>query len=121
MSITPYALAIQAAPLLHKRFVGQGTYYTVGLGACGKYNNDNQLVAALSALQFGTPPNPNESPFCGRRIKIRGPLGSVVATLVDRCVGCQLGDLDLSPASFQKIAPLSAGRVEISWNFLRRH
>ncbi|CAG8585147.1 7449_t:CDS:2 [Paraglomus brasilianum] len=109
--------SIQAAPLLHKRFAGQGTFYEVGLGACGKVNNDNELVAALSAPQFGSPPNPNNSPFCGRQVRVNGPSGSVTVTLVDRCEACQFGDLDLSPTAFQQIAPLSAGRVQITWDF----
>ncbi len=28
-------------------FSGRGTWFNVGLGACGQYNNNNQLVAAL--------------------------------------------------------------------------
>ncbi|CAG8600629.1 261_t:CDS:2, partial [Paraglomus occultum] len=102
--------SIQAAPMLHKRFVGQGTFYSVGLGACGNTNNDNELVAALNAPQFGTPANPNNSPFCGRKVLINGPNGSVTCTIVDRCEACKDGDLDLSPTAFAKISPLSAGR-----------
>jgi len=37
-------LAVLASALA---FDGDGTYYNVGLGACGQYNNNNQLVAAL--------------------------------------------------------------------------
>ncbi|CAG8510920.1 7807_t:CDS:2 [Paraglomus brasilianum] len=109
--------SIQAAPLLHKRFAGQATFYSVGLGACGKTNNDNQFVGAISAHRFGNPPNPNNSPFCGRRVSVNGPKGSVIITLVDRCEGCKPGDLDLSPKAFKKIASLSDGRIQITWNF----
>jgi hypothetical protein len=35
------------ASLLRKRHVGQATFYDVGLGACGKQNNNHQFVAAL--------------------------------------------------------------------------
>lgn len=41
---------------------------------------------------------------------------STTVTIVDRCGGC-LGptDLDLSPTAFQDLAPLSVGRLKMTW------
>jgi hypothetical protein len=96
---------------------GEGTYYSpgVGLGACGAQHSDTQLVAALNVAQFGGYVNPTDSPACGACIVISGPKGSCKVTIVDKCPGCQHGDLDLSPAAFGEIADMAAGRVKISW------
>ncbi|CAP64702.1 uncharacterized protein PODANS_5_9760, partial [Podospora anserina S mat+] len=50
---------------------GQFTWYNTGLGACGKWNNDGELVVALNRHVFDpqTPNgNPNIYPLCGREI-----------------------------------------------------
>eukprot|EP00026_Physarum_polycephalum_P023761 Phypoly_transcript_29267.p1 GENE.Phypoly_transcript_29267~~Phypoly_transcript_29267.p1 ORF type:complete len:128 (+),score=14.33 Phypoly_transcript_29267:53-385(+) len=90
-------------------YSGQATYFYPGLGACGWTNGNNDLIAAVNAAQY--------SGTCGRYATVHGPNGSVRVQLVDKCPGCAYGDLDLSPAAFQKIAPLSAGRVSITWDF----
>ncbi|MEW1718131.1 RlpA-like double-psi beta-barrel domain-containing protein [Streptomyces sp. NPDC093109] len=94
---------------------GDGTYYNTGLGACGWRNNDSQLVVAVSQRWYGTAPNPNNSAACGKQLKVRGPLGVVYVTIVDKCMGCATDDLDLSPAAFRQIANISQGRVSIRW------
>lgn len=35
-----------------KRFWGLGTYYEVGSGSCGEYDNDSELVVALNRDQM---------------------------------------------------------------------
>lgn len=70
------------------------------------------------AVQVGT--NPNNNPLCGRkvwatRLREDGKDVSVVATVVDRCVGCKAGDLDFSPTLFEELAHPDLGRVTISW------
>ncbi|CAG8583873.1 11456_t:CDS:2 [Diversispora eburnea] len=106
---------------LFKRFTGDMTYYHLGLGACGKYNNDNELVCALPKAQFDpyTPNgNPNKNTKCGKRIKVTRGKKSVVVRVVDRCDGCKSGDIDLSPAAFKKLASLSVGRTKCSWKYV---
>ncbi|RKP35263.1 RlpA-like double-psi beta-barrel-protein domain-containing protein-containing protein, partial [Dimargaris cristalligena] len=88
-----------------------------GTGSCGWLNQDTELVAALNAPQFGNPANPNNSPFCGQQIVVKGPKGSVQATIVDKCPACKSGDIDLSPAAFNQIADEAQGRVGITWSF----
>ncbi|KAK4198844.1 RlpA-like double-psi beta-barrel-protein domain-containing protein-containing protein [Triangularia verruculosa] len=100
---------------------GEFTWYNTGLGACGKVNNDGQLVAALNRVLFDpqTPNgNPNNNPLCGRKIRASYNGKTVDVTVVDRCPGCKAGDLDLSPAAFQRLAPLSAGRITGDWSWL---
>lgn len=84
---------------------GRFTYYTPGLGACGQTHSESDLVVALNAADFdpSTPNgNPNNNPLCGRRIRASYNGKSVDVTLVDRCPGCNSGDLDLSPSAFSK-------------------
>ncbi|CAG8728919.1 3536_t:CDS:1, partial [Acaulospora morrowiae] len=83
----------------HKRSsTGDATFYEVGLGACGKVNNDNQLVCALNHDQFDPSPggNPNKNRSCGKKIKATFGKKSVIVTVVDRCADCKKGDIDLS-------------------------
>ena len=43
---------------------------------------------------------------------------SVDVTVVDRCTGCKLYDLDFSPGAFEDMADISLGRVDVTWAFL---
>ncbi|MFE2038372.1 RlpA-like double-psi beta-barrel domain-containing protein [Streptomyces scopuliridis] len=97
---------------------GQATWYNTGLGACGWSNNDSQLVVAVSPALYGNYPNPNNSPVCGKQLRVNGPLGSVTVTVVDRCSGCATNDVDLSPAAFRQIGDLNAGRINVSWDWV---
>ncbi|KAJ1975129.1 hypothetical protein H4R35_003295 [Dimargaris xerosporica] len=101
-------------------FTGEGTYYnpSVGLGSCGEQHADSDMVVALNAPQYGESANPNNSPMCGRRIVITGSKGTTEATIVDKCPPCKHGDVDMSPAVFDKIGDQVDGRVPISWAFL---
>jgi len=68
--------------------------------------------------------NPNTNPFCNRKIRAtrqrEGVSGnvSVDVTVVDRCTGCKLYDLDFSPTAFEGMADMSLGRVDVTWAFL---
>jgi expansin (peptidoglycan-binding protein) len=42
-------------------------------------------------------------------------MGDVVVRIVDKCPGCAQGGLDLSETAFGMISPLSAGRIDITW------
>jgi len=69
-------------------------------------------------------PNPNDNPFCNRRIRAtRRSEGqntnvTVDVTVVDRCTACKTWDLDFSPGAFQLMADISLGRVDVTWAFL---
>ena len=92
--------------------MGEGTYYdATGAGNCGFDASPNDLlVAAMNAADY------NNAAWCGACLAVTGPMGSVTVRIVDQCPGCAHGDLDLSPEAFGMIAPLSAGRVAITWH-----
>ncbi|PVU91698.1 hypothetical protein BB559_004019 [Furculomyces boomerangus] len=106
-------------------FTGDGTYYDpgVGIGSCGLLNTTSQLVCALNYKQYGTNPNPNKAECCGKCALVSytpptGPKKEVKVQIVDRCPVCEFGSLDLSSAAFEKLAPLTVGRIKISWKYV---
>ncbi|EJF65161.1 Non-catalytic module family EXPN protein, partial [Dichomitus squalens LYAD-421 SS1] len=82
-----------------------------GLGACGAPSQNTDLVVALSADQYDGGAN------CWRHIGVHYQGHFVDATVVDLCPGCASGSIDLSPAAFEQLAPLSAGRIQVSWDY----
>lgn len=93
-------------------FSGEATYYYAsGTGACGQPLSDSASIGALNGAQYS-------KANCGRCAAIQGPSGSVTVKLLDKCPGCDHGDIDLSSSAFAKIAKLSAGRVKITWSFV---
>lgn len=93
---------------------GEGTYYyATGAGNCGfDPSPQNLMVAAMNHVDY------NNAAVCGAYIQVDGPQGSVVVRIVDQCPGCPEGDVDLSVEAFAQIAPISAGRVPISWQLV---
>jgi expansin (peptidoglycan-binding protein) len=95
-------------------YAGEGTYYDAdGSGNCSfPASPDDLLVAAMNELDYAG------SAVCGACVAIDGPDGSITVRIVDRCPECLRGDIDLSPQAFERIAPLAAGRVPISWRYV---
>jgi len=96
--------------------IGQGTYYSTGLGACGITNQDTDYIAAVSHLLFDAFPgyndvNPNANPICNRKVHVTYQGKSVTVAITDRCEGCALTDLDFSPSAFNQLADFSVGRI----------
>ncbi|KAK9762273.1 hypothetical protein K7432_012156 [Basidiobolus ranarum] len=121
------ASQVSAAPIqnessvhLSKRglFSGDATYYDPGLGACEVVSGPTELIAALNAPQFGVYPRPMNSPACSSCAMVLGPKGSVKVKIVDKCPSCKHGDLDLSPAAFDRIADQAQGRVTMTWDYV---
>lgn len=98
---------------------GDATFYALGLTACGKTYKDEDLVAAVSQELF-TNPNPNLDPLCGKEVIVTNPSNkkTVKVTVVDKCMGCKRGDIDLSPAAFNKLNDPSIGRFPCEWTFV---
>ena len=90
---------------------GEATYYdATGAGNCSFDPSPSDLmVAAINQSDYAT------ADWCGACVDVTGPNGTVKVRIVDKCPGCQKGDLDLSREAFAKIAALSAGRVPITW------
>ena len=114
-------------PSSAQTFTGDLTYYSPALGACGQTSGDDDHIVSVSHFLFdaeseGT--NPNANPLCGLRLRAErfndqiGANRSVDLTVVDRCVGCQPTDLDVSPGAFGQLADANQGRVRVTWAWL---
>jgi expansin len=92
---------------------GEATHYvlTPGDGNCSYPGLPNGgLFVALSPGEY------NGSAACGSFIEVTGPDGSVTAEVVDQCPPCQAGHVDLSEQAFERIAPLAAGEVPVTYH-----
>lgn len=104
------AEARDAAADAGQTFTGEATYYDLtGQNACGRAEGGEVLIAALNKTQY-------TRSWCGACARVVGPNGSVVVRILDLCPGCKNQSLDLSRQAFQRISPLSAGRIRITWN-----
>lgn len=87
-------------------------------GSCGWTNKNSQNVVALDHRIMKNGANPNNNPLCGRHIKITYQGSSHTAKIVDTCMGCVPGAIDVSQELFNKVAPNGDGRVHgVSWYF----
>ncbi|KAI1470567.1 RlpA-like double-psi beta-barrel-protein domain-containing protein-containing protein [Daldinia caldariorum] len=100
------ALGALVAPSL--AFSGDMTYFAPGLGACGLYSTESEAVVAMSPSQDGN---------CGRTINISYNGKTASAVVVDKCPGCAGDSIDVSPAVFEQLESLGAGRVQVSWEY----
>jgi expansin (peptidoglycan-binding protein) len=92
---------------------GEATHYvlTPGDGNCSYPGlPDGGLFVALSPGEYAG------SAACGSYVEVTGPDGSVTAEVADQCPPCQAGHVDLSEQAFQRIAPLSAGEVPVTYH-----
>jgi len=119
------SLALAAVTLLPTAFAradysGDASFYEVGFGACGKTNNNTQLVAAISHAVFDSVPAAStiSNKFCGKKAKVTNGKKSVIVTVVDRCATCGKNDIALSPAAFKKIASMDSGKVPVDWKLM---
>ena len=97
-------------------YYGDGTWYNLGLTACGQSYSNSDYVCAIASSRF-TSPNPNNDPLCNRKIRIQDPSSgkTVDVKCVDKCEGCQYTDIDMSPAAFKKLRSLDVGRFKVNW------
>jgi len=94
---------------------GRATWYETGLGACGYYDTDDELIVALNAASWAG------GSHCNERIQITNPANgrSCTATIRDMCPGCGPNDLDLSPTTFKTLDDdLGYGVFTIDWYYL---
>lgn len=104
-------------------YEGDMTYYATGLGACGWTNYISDKIAAVSYDIFDSydaeegEGGSNSNPVCGKTVTITGVDGNpYVATIVDRCPGCDSGSLDLSQDFFNNVTSNGDGRVHnVKW------
>ncbi len=94
---------------------GEATYYTFadGTGNClFDASPQDLMLGAMNDPDYGN------SEVCGECVELTGPDGTVKVRIVDRCPECLPGDIDLSPEAFALVAPLSRGRIPISWHLI---
>ncbi|CAF9942003.1 MAG: hypothetical protein ALECFALPRED_009438 [Alectoria fallacina] len=111
----------QNLPLGSQTYTGDLTYYDPGLGACGVTSSDTDHIVSISHFTFDAvskSSNPNANPLCGHKLRAVRNGNSIDLTVVDRCVGCQATDLDVSPGAFKQLADATLGRVEVTWAWL---
>lgn len=105
-----------------KEYMGEATHYQPGLGSCGTKNDASEMVVAVSHSKYDAKANgqnPNDNPYCGKKLKVSYQGKSIEVKVVDRCPGCGENDLDLSPTAFKKLAPLGKGRLnELKWKMM---
>lgn len=105
----PAAVACADSGIEHS---GDATYYTFadGGGNC-MYDPtpDDLMVGAMNETEY------DNSAICGTCAVVTGPEGQIRIRIVDRCAGCQVGGIDLSPEAFALIAEIARGRVPITW------
>ncbi|HEY2128928.1 MAG TPA: expansin EXLX1 family cellulose-binding protein [Streptosporangiaceae bacterium] len=107
------AVAGPTTPASTAQTSGEATHYvlTPGDGNCSYPGLPNGgLFVALSPSEYAG------SAACGSYVEVTGPGGSVTAEVVDQCPPCQAGHVDLSEQAFQRIAPLSAGEVPVTYH-----
>ncbi|KAI1803983.1 RlpA-like double-psi beta-barrel-protein domain-containing protein-containing protein [Daldinia bambusicola] len=93
-------------------FNGDMTYYTPGLGSCGQTDAETDPVVALSPSQYTLDPQ-----ACGKQIQIHYNNQTTTAKVADKCPECSPGSIDVSPAVFKILAPMTAGRIQIEWDY----
>jgi expansin (peptidoglycan-binding protein) len=94
-------------------YSGRATFYAAtGAGNCSFDATGDLMVAAMNQTDY------ENSQACGAHLSVTGPNGTVTVRVVDRCPECPPGAIDLSKQAFARIAPVSAGRVPITWHLL---
>jgi hypothetical protein len=138
-AITPPAAATSAAPMAaaYTTFPSTGaalpsndcvdsgcegdiTYYdTAGYSSCGWIvDGTKDPVVALPHVLMGAVSNGN--PYCGHFISVTSTATgkSVIAQVVDKCMGCDDYSIDLSHAAFDAIEVEAVGRTGATWHFI---
>ncbi|RPD65943.1 hypothetical protein L226DRAFT_566434 [Lentinus tigrinus ALCF2SS1-7] len=92
---------------------GRGTWFEVGLGACGKTNKDSDKIIAISSNIY------HGGKYCDKKVKIKNTANgkTATATVRDECPSCGSNDIDMSPSLFEELGSLDEGVLKVSWDF----
>lgn len=97
-------------------YQGVATVYKAGVGdgACSYGPSGDMMIAAMNTTDYEV------SKACGAYVRVRAANGaSVTVRITNECpLPCAPGQLDLSEQAFAKLAPVSTGRISISWSLL---
>jgi expansin len=72
----------------------------------------NDLFVALPPSEY------DGAAACGGYLTVTGPDGSVTVQVIDQCPDCAAGHIDLSEPAFAELAPLSAGLINVHYQYL---
>jgi len=101
---------------LHKRFSNaRFTFYDAGMGACGKHNDASDFIVALNKQQYG---GGSPGPMCFKQVSITVNGKTATATIMDECMGCPYGALDMSRGLFDHFASESEGEIYGTWTII---
>jgi hypothetical protein len=97
---------------------GRGTWFHPGKGNCGKTNRDGDLIVAIGKKLYDR----NGGSNCDQWVEIVNVANGKKAYGMtrDSCESCTDNDVDMSPALFQRLAPLGTGKITVSWHFMNR-
>ncbi|MEV6551067.1 expansin EXLX1 family cellulose-binding protein [Streptomyces sp. NPDC051597] len=99
-----------------RTYRGVATVYKAGVGdgACSYGPSDDMMIAAMNTTDYET------SKACGAYVRLNAANGaSVTVRITNECpLPCAPGQLDLSEQAFAKLAPISTGRLAITWSLL---
>ncbi|MFI9169761.1 expansin EXLX1 family cellulose-binding protein [Streptomyces lincolnensis] len=97
-------------------YPGVATVYQAGDGdgACSYGPSADMMVAAMNTTDYET------SKACGAYVLVRAANGnSVTVRISNECpLPCAPGQLDLSEQAFAKLAPVTTGRIAITWSLV---
>lgn len=97
-------------------YPGVATVYKAGVGdgACSYGPSGDMMIAAMNTTDYET------SRACGAYVRVRAANGaSVTVRITNECpLPCAPGQLDLSEQAFAKLAPVSTGRLAVTWSLL---
>ncbi|MEV0912146.1 expansin EXLX1 family cellulose-binding protein [Streptomyces hokutonensis] len=97
-------------------YPGVATVYQAGVGdgACSYGPSSDMMIAAMNTTDYET------SRACGAYIRVHAANGaSVTVRITNECpLPCAPGQLDLSEQAFAELAPVSTGRLAITWSLL---
>ncbi|KAF7867288.1 hypothetical protein EAF04_005371 [Stromatinia cepivora] len=119
LAVVSTFLSIAQGAVFGKRALsGQATFYggNTNGGTCSFSNYtlpSNILGTALSDSNWAT------ASQCGRCVSVTGPSGNnIIAMITDECPGCGPNHLDLYQNAFAKLAPISKGIIDITWDYV---
>ncbi|KAH9889997.1 Non-catalytic module family EXPN protein [Cubamyces lactineus] len=116
LAFTAFASPVgtEGAALVEKRSrTGRGTWFNVGLGACGKTNKDSDKIIAISSNIY------DNGAHCDEKVKIKNTANGKTATAIvrDECPSCGSNDIDMSPSLFEELGDLDTGVLKVTWDF----
>ncbi|CDO68250.1 Distantly related to plant expansins [Trametes cinnabarina] len=106
-------VSIEDATLDKRSRTGRGTWFDVGLGACGKTNKNSDKIIAISSDIYGN------GGYCDKKVKIKNTANGKTATAIvrDECPSCGANDIDMSPSLFEELGSLDTGVLKVTWDF----